>query len=931
MVGTKNQQLTLFIDTPKQIYRCDFPDCYRSFVRQDLCIRHRERHTTRGSQLQKRDHFAQAASHLQAKPLVPSNADAFSASSSNGSKLLPATSKLEQLPSPTVSEPSRPIALASSSSSPPAGAVGAYPSYSYPQAGVEWSDYGFSQSTGSSHAVTSPSMQSTATHGQYAPMSGRSSPHTSVSSGELGQESQMHMQANDCVTTTGGSQTIDAPYHPIMTDMNGTSLVHPTSAASMPVGGGFNHNLSMGTTASTPATTLGGGLDSGMITAGSTVSDNFDTLSPCAYPVVGSGGGSETYNRTPFGMADDFAAWLFNDGRGPTTTATASQGMMPSYLESAQQMSNPFFLSEPSFNGVFNHVLTQHPMNVTSILDSSSTTSSFPAATQTILSPKKRQDLLHLISTRFNEAAYSTGSKRKDCLMAGDLDNENHVLSLRMIQTYLGSYWSHMHPQLPILHLPTFIADQTPNLLLLAMIVLGASTLQHGGGFGTEVIERAAELAIFIAWHLRWELFMDADFRPPAKLWVFQALLLLEVHEKRYSTRALHERAHIHHDTTLTLMRRGSSLFSTTTTTTTTPPTATAGQMNEDSSWANWTQAEGRRRVAFAALVLDATHATMFGHSVKMVAHELRLPLPCDEAMWSAPSAVDVVRIQQDNQPVLFLDGLKKTLNDEPVHTNAFGRAVLMAGLLSVSWHMNQRDLQVTSLGVPHALGGRDKWRSSLLRAFDNWRRDYDEPYNYVRTIDEATLESRDMLHGLAHIASHVDIVDCQIFAGAGRLMGRTITARDYDLAREKMIAWVAKASARDATFYALKVLTRVLGCGNGGHYSAGNDFLLHRPWVVYLAALVVWCYGYALDGPLFSSSSSMTVSKSDQIQNMRAFLRRVGGVRDPSELQTVSGRNDSLGLLMVLRDSFMQQQRWELMEEAAGLLGSCIGKLYGV
>jgi hypothetical protein len=30
--------------TPKQIYKCDFPDCVRTFVRQDLCNRHRNRH-----------------------------------------------------------------------------------------------------------------------------------------------------------------------------------------------------------------------------------------------------------------------------------------------------------------------------------------------------------------------------------------------------------------------------------------------------------------------------------------------------------------------------------------------------------------------------------------------------------------------------------------------------------------------------------------------------------------------------------------------------------------------------------------------------------------------------------------------------------------------------------------------------------------------
>lgn len=51
--------------TPKQIYNCDFPDCSRSFVRQDLCNRHKDRHTAKGSQLHRKDSMlghAQASS-----------------------------------------------------------------------------------------------------------------------------------------------------------------------------------------------------------------------------------------------------------------------------------------------------------------------------------------------------------------------------------------------------------------------------------------------------------------------------------------------------------------------------------------------------------------------------------------------------------------------------------------------------------------------------------------------------------------------------------------------------------------------------------------------------------------------------------------------------------------------------------------------------
>ena len=906
-------------------------------MRQDLCIRHRERHTTRGSQLQKRDHFAQAAPHIHNLPLVPSNASADSHFPQPGplSSNLAPMSNPESVSSPSVSEASQPIPLTSSPSVP----LGAYHYPSLAQQNGMDLDYAFGTSN---HAVASPAAQSNATYspglqGSYAPLSGRSSPQTSISSGEK-QEAHSYP-----VSTSAGSEAIAAPY-PINTDMNGSSLATPTTYESQP---GITipvtryPDLSLGTTA-TPVTTTMGGLDASVMAPAPALSDaGFGGMSP--YPIFGG----ETYNRSPFAMADDFAAWLFNNDptRGSSSPSPSSlgypqtaAGMMPNYMDPSQ-MPDPFFLGEQqqqqAFNGFFDNVLPQHPMSVTSILE--------PSSPQAILSQEKRQDLLHLMSSRFNESAYSAETKRKDSLMTGDLDDDHHVLSLRMMRTYVGSFWYHFHAQLPILHQPTFVADQAPNLLLLAVMAIGASTLDRI--HGQEITDASSELANFIAWHLRWELFMDVDFRPPAKLWIFQALLLLEVYEKRYSTRALHERAHIHHDTTLTLMRRGSSLIGRDSTIGRPAGHTRSGSTTDvasEESWSNWIKAEGTRRVAFAAFMLDSTHATMFGHSVKMVAHELRLPLPCDETLWSANSAAEVARMQSTQRAngvksITFLDALKKTLNGEAVRTNAFGRSIVMSGLLSVSWHMNQRDLQVSSLGVPQALGGRDKWRSSLLRAFDNWRRDYDEaqgqaqgqgPLSSYRYGGEPALEGQEVLHGLAHMASHVDIVDCQIFAGAGRLLGRSITPRDYNTAREKMTErWATKASARDATFYALKVLSKSLlehDCF-GSEYSARDDNSLNRPWVLYMAALVVWSYGYALDGPLKTSTPLAT--KAEQYNDMQTFLRRVGGAKDPNELGMMTQRNQCLGVLMILRDSFMES-RWELLEEAAGLLGSCIEKL---
>ena len=677
--------------------------------------------------------------------------------------------------------------------------------------------------------------------------------------------------------------------------------------------------------------------------------------------------GGEGYAQSPSAMADGFAEWLFNPHYSSDSSDRGrhdSLSLGPSaYMDIA---------GNASANGYqVPTIPPQHAMSVTSILDS--------ALPQTILSEEKRQQLLHVIGSRFNEKDHAAIRKQKETLLQGaNGRGDNHVLSLRMMETYIGSYWYHFHPQMPILHRPTFSADRAQNLLLFAVIAIGASCLDKR--WGQAATQAAAELANFLAWHLRGELFSEADFRPPAKLWVFQTLLLLEVYEKMYSTRVLHERAHIHHATTLTLMRRGSSLRGRSALDS--PPTLRdeKGGKSDSSSphavadtpdkwWNHWITNEATRRVAFAAFIIDSTHATMFGHGATMVAHEMRLPLPCDEALWSANSGVEVGRIENSLReagikPINFLDGIKQTLSGQSVRTNSFGRSALMAGLLSVSWHMHQRDMQVSSLGPK--LGVKVPWRGALTKAFDYWETDFDcaitkpatgascSPLNNPpgKLDEENIFESRTVLHHLAHMAMHVDIVKCQIFAKAHRLLGRTITPADYNSAQRNIReVWVLKPSARDATFYALRFLSQVLapdlsiqhhsaspssrkktdvvGIGiDQENYSARDDSSLNRPWVLYFAALIVWSYGYALDGPIRNPPTLNTAA--ERTNDMRAFFKRVADVKGPEELSGLRERNRCMGMLMLLRE-MLRKCRWELMHEAAGLLGNCIDMLRGV
>ena len=677
--------------------------------------------------------------------------------------------------------------------------------------------------------------------------------------------------------------------------------------------------------------------------------------------------GGDGYSRSPFAMADDFTAWLFNEPHvNPSSPGGLRHGSMSvgatAFMDDSGGIGRGMYgitndtLSESASVG--QPIPQQNLMAVNSILD--------PALPQIDLSEEKRKDILDLIETRFTDHA-PVNKQKYAFLLDGDRDLDTHVLSLRSLQTYIGSYWYHFHPQMPILHKPTFSANKTQNLLLVAVIAIGASCLDKV--HGPSVTHNGAELANFLAWHLRGEIFKHVDFLPPAKLWVFQTLLLLEVYEKMYSTRVLHERAHIHHGTTLTLMRRGSSLIGRSALDS--PPTikddtpgltpnsnSTSTAQNPEQWWNHWITNEATRRVAFAAFIIDSIHATMFGHSATMVAHEMKLQLPCDESLWSAASSAEVGRIENNLQangikPMTFFDGLKNTLKGKPVRTNSFGRTAIMAGLLSVSWHMNQRDVQVHHLGALKALGGKDIWRGPLTKAFDSWKNDFDQgiskdsipnaiPYPSGRLDGENIFESRTVLHHLAHMAMHVDVVSCQIFAKAGRLLGRTTLPSDYAIAQKRIRDnWAPRPSARHATFYALKFLSQVLMPDTASPhrnstandmegalpYSARDDFLLNRPWVLYFASLIVWSYGYALDGPVKSIPNLRTLE--EQTHDMRAFFTRVGGIQDPRELEHMRDRNGCLGMLCVLQAMF-ERCRWELLHEAARLLGNCIEMLRG-
>ena len=631
----------------------------------------------------------------------------------------------------------------------------------------------------------------------------------------------------------------------------------------------------------------------------------------------------------------------------------------------------------------------RHPMSINSLIKDPKTHSSHalsekeryeliknpPHSLGNALSEKKRQELIKIIEQDFIERDRDPLPRRKQDLLRGNQAKTTHVLSLGMMQIYLHQFWTHFDPQVPILHKPTFAPDEASPLLLIAMMILGASCMPRDL-VSHDHTTACAQLADFLAFHLRIALFRDADFQPPAKLWVFQALILLEFHEKCYSiSRSHHETAHIHHGTALNLMKRGpflagKPLNGKSASNAADKASNRASKLNQDGEewWERWVIKESTRRVVLAAFVMDAVHQKLFGHEMVLNIHEMKLPLPCDECYWTASSVQELrANIPQDAnansiKAPSFLDSLKRTLNGQQVQTNTFGRMVLMAGLLNVSFHMSGRDELVSNLGVsahPKGPQREEKWKTSLKRAFNFWKRDFDvslaqtgqfsgsptTPY----VFDKGNVfESRTVMHHLAFMSIHADIVDIQIFAGAQSMLGRPVTQKAKEVASQRVKeVWAPSAGAREAVYHALKFLAEVLlseenGTESADHgsqpqppgddsdlnprlkYSAREDPLLNRPWVLYHAALIVWSYGYALDGPV---SPNLKISMLSKARDMRRYLKRMSNLEEADDLEDARKRNSCVGLLMTLRDLF-QDARWELLREASSLLTECIDLL---
>ena len=567
------------------------------------------------------------------------------------------------------------------------------------------------------------------------------------------------------------------------------------------------------------------------------------------------------------------------------------------------------------------------------------------------ISDERRMEIIRLLSSFMGKKPPRSEvlTQPDSILYAVQLEWPN--LTVAVLENCIAAFWKDVSTQMPIAHQPTFAASRCQLYLLMSIISLGAAAIVRSAPKGIRRDYRV--LGDFIATNLRWEIFTHSHSEPPVHLWVAQTLIFLEFYEKMFSTRQLHERANIYHASTLTLLRRGSPMVGRTGSETppselptraTTPvpgsaPPVHTAQGEAHAWWKRWVSNECMNRVVFAAFQMDTLHACMFGHTADLLPHELRLPLPCDDSLWTAKSGQEVRRLESTFamygiKPINFLDGLKRCLHGYEVQTHRLGREILMAGLLSVGWHINRREKNLQFVEVVASPQEQARWRNLILQAFGHWRHNFGEVldhHNYHggpngHEFTHKTSDPTALFH-FAHLTMHVDIIDCQILTGTRRLLGRRVSDKDRSAVAQRMKVWAKSSSSRHATLHAFKLLKTTL-CNEDGRrsdslhsagqlsYSCRNDAYIYRPWLLYLAGLTIWAHQYATA----KSSSAVPYSQNATdygawYQSASHYISACAAMDSAEHIPQLISKEYCIAVLQVLSQDFANAESEILIE----------------
>lgn len=165
---------------------------------------------------------------------------------------------------------------------------------------------------------------------------------------------------------------------------------------------------------------------------------------------------------------------------------------------------------------------------------------------------------------------------------------DNPLLSLSSLQGYLDLFFTRFNTSYPLIHLATFEPNEVEPILLLTILLLGA----------TYADKSAHQLAVCIHDVLRPQIFANPGFSAKPDLWVLQSILLTECLGKSRAGQKQHDMSHLFHGMLINLIRRSDCQ--------TTQPDMSVKNHDQDLDklWKDWAGLEQKKRLAQICFVM---------------------------------------------------------------------------------------------------------------------------------------------------------------------------------------------------------------------------------------------------------------------------------------------------------------------------------------
>jgi hypothetical protein len=162
---------------------------------------------------------------------------------------------------------------------------------------------------------------------------------------------------------------------------------------------------------------------------------------------------------------------------------------------------------------------------------------------------------------------------------------EHPLLSAYHLGSYLELYFTKFNTAYPLLHLASFDTNTVEPLLLLSVLLLGA----------TYSSKESHQLAVCIHDVIRPSIFAHAGFSPRPKLWTLQTVLLVECFGKSRAGQHQHDMSHLFHGLLINLIRRSDCQS----VQPQGPPDDSNNKETLQQAWNRWSEAEEKKRLVF--------------------------------------------------------------------------------------------------------------------------------------------------------------------------------------------------------------------------------------------------------------------------------------------------------------------------------------------